>query len=160
MSNFTAIKDAIGRVETNIWDYINKNNASIISTKLRNDYNRLSSLLNMYNSFVASGGLANFEQKHLHDKNGVYMTREIMDNALARKLGEEYNVTESIVNKTIEKLDKFLTSSDFTGLVNIDADTLSDYVKEVLADNLYTNDFVNMLMGIIYPALVTALEDL
>lgn len=160
MSNFTAIKDAIGRVETNIWDYINKNNASIISTKLRNDYNRLSSLLNMYNSFVASGGLANFEQKHLHDKNGVYVTREIMDNDLARKLGEEYNVTESIVNKTIEKLDKFLTSSDFTGLVNIDADTLSDYVKEVLADNLYTNDFVNMLMGIIYPALVTALEDL
>lgn len=160
LSNFTAIKDAIGRVETDIWDYLNKNNSSIISSELRTNYNRLSSLLTMYNNFVKSGGLSNFKQQHLHDSNGIYMTRDVTDEDLARKSGEEYNVTESIVNETITKLDKFLTSDDFTNLVNIDADNLSDYIKQVLADNLYTNDFVNMLMGILYPELVKALENL
>ncbi len=160
LSNFTAIKDAIGRVETNIWDYLNKNNSSFISSKLRTDYNRLSSLLTMYNNFVKSGGLNNFKQQHLHDNNGIFMTRDVTDEDLARKTAEEYNVTESIVNETITKLDKFLTSKDFTGIVNIDADNLSDYIKQVLADNLYTNDFVNMLMGILYPELVKALENL
>ncbi|MDO4379616.1 MAG: hypothetical protein Q4D20_01960 [Clostridia bacterium] len=160
LSNFTAIKDAIGRVETNIWDYLNSDNPSLISDQLRTDYNRLSSLLNMYNSFVASKGLNNFEQKHLHDNNGIFMTRDVTDEDLARKNGEEYNVTEDVVNETIEKLDKFLTSKDFTNIVNIDADNLSDYIKQVLADNLYTNKFVNMLMGVLYPELVKALENL
>ena len=160
LSNFTAIKDAIGRVERNIWTFLNDNNASIISEKLRADYNRLDSLLNMYNSFVASKGLANFKQQHLHGENGVFMTRNVTEADLARKSGEEYNVDEKIVNETIKKLDSFLTSKDFTGLVNIDADNLSDYIKQVLADNLYTDNFVNMLMGILYPELVKALENL
>lgn len=160
LSNFTAIKDAVGRVERDIWTYLNDNNPSIISEKLRADYNRLDSLLNMYNSFVASKGLANFKQQHLHGENGVFMTRDVTDADLARKSGEEYNVDEKIVNDTISKLDSFLTSKDFTNLVNIDADNLSDYIKQVLADNLYTNDFVNMLMGILYPELVKALENL
>lgn len=160
LSNFTAIKDAIGRVETKIWDYLNSKNPSLISDQLRADYNRLSSLLNMYNSFVASKGLANFKQKHLHDANGIFMTRDVTDEDLARKSGEEYNVNEDVVNKTIEKLDKFLTSKDFTNIVNIDADNLSDYIKQVLAENLYTDKFVNMLMGILYPELVKALENL
>ena len=160
LSNFTAIKDAVGRVERDIWTYLNNNNPSIISEKLRADYNRLDSLLNMYNSFVASKGLANFKQQHLHGENGVFMTRDVTDADLARKSGEEYNVDEKIVNDTISKLDSFLTSKDFTNLVNIDADNLSDYIKQVLADNLYTNDFVNMLMGILYPELVKALENL
>ena len=159
-SNFTAIKDAIGRVETDIWNYLNKNNSSIISSELRANYERLSSLLSMYDSFVKNGGLSSFEQKHLHDSNGIYMTRDVTDEDLARKSGEEYNVTEKIVNETIEKLDRFLTSDDFTNLVNIDADSLSDYIKQVLADNLYTDDFVNMLAGILYPELTKALEDL
>ncbi len=160
LSNFTAIKDAVGRVERDIWTYLNNNNPSIISEKLRADYNRLDSLLNMYNSFVASKGLANFKQQHLHGENGVFMTRDVTDADLARKSGEEYNVDEKIVNETISKLDSFLTSKDFTDLVNVDADNLSDYIKQVLADNLYTNDFVNMLMGILYPELVKALENL
>ena len=160
LSNFTAIKDAVGRVERDIWTYLNDNNPSIISEKLRADYNRLDSLLNMYNSFVASKGLANFKQQHLHGENGVFMTRDVTDADLARKSGEEYNVDEKIVNDTISKLDSFLTSKDFTNLVNIDADNLSNYIKQVLADNLYTNDFVNMLMGILYPELVKALENL
>ncbi len=160
LNNFTAIKDAVGRVETNIWNYINANNSSIISDQLRTDYSRLSSLLSNYNSFVASGGLSNFKQQHLHDSNGVFMTRDVTDEDLARKSGEEYNVTEDIVNETITKLDAFLTSEDFTHLVNIDTENLTDYIKQVLADNLYTNDFVNMIIQLLYPELVKAFEDM
>lgn len=160
LSNFAAIKDAVGRVERDIWTFINSNNASIISDKLREDYNRLDSLLNMYNNFVKTGGLDNFEQKHRHNSDGIYMVRDVTDEDKARTSGEEYAVTEKTVNDTIKKLDKFLTSKDFTDLVNIDSDNLSDYIKEVLADNLYTDDFVNMLMGVLYPELVKALESL
>ena len=160
LSNFAAIKDAVGKVERNIWTFINDNNSSIISEKLRSDYNRLDSLLNMYNSFVQSGGLNNFEQKHRHNSDGVYMVRDVTDEDLARTSGEEYAVTEKTVNDTIKKLDKFLTSADFTNVADIDADNLSDYIKEVLADNLYTDDFVNMIMSVLYPQLTKALEDL
>ncbi|MBQ7294986.1 MAG: hypothetical protein IJW86_02205 [Clostridia bacterium] len=162
--NFVAVKEAIGRVETNIWDYINKNNPSIISSELRSNYNKLSTILVKYNQFIASDGLADHEQKHLHDENGVFVTRYPTDEDKARVAGENYDVTEEIVLKTIEKLDDFLTSNDFTELVDIDQNPdrnilLSDFIKEVMAENFYTNDFVNMLMGIVYPAIVGALED-
>lgn len=160
LSNFAAIKDAIGRVERDIWNFINDNNPSIISDELRRDYTRLDSLLGKYNDFVKTGGLNGFEQKHRHNSDGIFMVRDVTDEDKARVSGEEYAVTEKTVNNTIKKLDAFLTSPDFTGLVNIDADNLSDYIKEVLADNLYTDDFVNMLMGVLYPELVKALESL
>ena len=60
LDNFVAVKDAIDRVERNIWDFINKNNSSIISSTLRTNYNRLNTLLNQYNSFVAGNGLSGF----------------------------------------------------------------------------------------------------
>ncbi|MBR2892662.1 MAG: hypothetical protein IKB94_02295, partial [Clostridia bacterium] len=164
LDNFVAIKEAIGRVETNIWDFINKNNPSIISSQLRTNYNKLSTLLSKYNSFIASDGLNGFKQQHLHDENGVFVTRYPTDEDKARVPGENYDVTEKIVLETIKKLDAFLTSNDFTELMDIDQNPdrdilLSDFIKEVMAENFYTNDFVNMLMGIVYPAIVDALEN-
>lgn len=163
LSNYVAIKEAIGRVETDIWNFINSKNPSIISSQLRSNYNRLSTLLSKYNAFVASDGLTNFQRKHLHDANGVYITREPTAEDQARVLGENYIVNEKVVNATIKKLDSFLISNDFTKLVDIDKDPdktilLDDYMKEVIAENLYTNDMVNMLMNIIYPELTKALE--
>lgn len=164
LDNFVAIKEAIGRVETNIWDFINKNNSSIISSQLRTNYNKLSTLLSKYNSFIASDGLNGFKQQHLHDENGVFVTRYPTDEDKARVSGENYDVTEKIILETIKKLDAFLTSNDFTELMDIDQNPdrdilLSDFIKEVMAENFYTNDFVNMLMGIVYPAIVDALEN-
>lgn len=164
LDNFVAVKEAIGRVETDIFDYINKNNPSIISAELRADYNKLWTILNEYNNFVATDGLADFKQKHLHDENGVFITREPTQEDKARVEGEDYNVTEEIILETIEKLDAFLISNDFTELVDIDRDEttdilLDDFIKQVMAENFYTDEFINMLMNIIYPALVGALED-
>ncbi len=164
LDNFVAVKEAVDRVERNIWDFINKNNSSIISSTLRTNYNRLNTLLNQYNSFVAGNGLSGFTQSHLHDSKGVFLTREPMNGDLARKEGENYDVTEKRVLDTIKKLDAFLVSNDFTELVDIDQDPdrdilLSDFIKESMAQVFYTNDFVNMLMNIVYPALAKTLED-
>lgn len=164
LDNFAAVKEAIDRVERNIWDFVNKNNSSAISSSLRTNYNRLSTLLNQYNSFVAGDGLSGFTQSHLHDSNGVFITREPRTDDLARKEGEDYDVTEKRVLDTIKKLDAFLISNDFTELVDIDRDPdrdilLSDFIKESMAQMFYTDDFVNMLMNIVYPALASTLED-
>lgn len=164
LDNFVAVKEAVDRVERNIWDFISKNNSSIISSQLRTNYNRLNTLLNQYNSFVAGNGLSGFTQSHLHDSNGVFLTREPQADDLARKEGENYDVTEKRVLDTIKKLDAFLVSNDFTELVDIDQDPdrdilLSDFIKESMAQVFYTNDFVNMLMNIVYPALAKTLED-
>ncbi len=164
LDNFVAVKEAVDRVERNIWTFINNNNSSIISSKLRADYNRLSTLLNQYNSFVAGNGLSGFTQNHLHNSKGVFLTREPWEDDLARKTGENYDVTEQKVLDTIKKLDAFLVSNDFTELVDIDQDPdrdilLSDFIKESMAQVFYTNDFVNMLMNIVYPALASTLED-
>ncbi len=163
LDNFVAVKEAVDRVERNIWDFINKNNSSIISSTLRTNYNRLNTLLSQYNSFVAGNGLSGFTQSHLHDSKGVFITREPWVDDLARKTGENYDVTEKRVLDTIKKLDAFLVSNDFTELVDIDQDPdrdilLSDFIKESMAQVFYTNDFVNMLMNIVYPALASTLE--
>ena len=165
LDNFVAVKEAVDRVERNIWDFISKNNSSIISSQLRTDYNRLNTLLNQYNSFVAGNGLSGFTQSHLHDSNGVFITREPWADDLARKEGENYDVTEKLVLDTIKKLDAFLVSNDFTELVDIDRDPnrdilLSDFIKESMAQMFYTDKFVNMLMNIVYPALTSALESI
>lgn len=162
--NFTAVKDAIGRVETNIWDYINANNPAIISSQLRTDYNRLSNILVKYNAFIASDGLADWERNHLHDDNGVFVTREPTEEDEARTEGEDYVVDEDLILQIMDKLDAFLTSNDFTTLVDIDQDPdrdilLSDFIKETVAEMLFTDEFVNMIMNIIYPALADVLED-
>lgn len=164
LDNFVAVKEAVDRVERNIWDFINKNNSSIISSTLRTNYNKLSTLLNQYNSFVAGNGLSGFTQSHLHNSNGVFITREPWADDLARIEGENYDVTEKRVLDTIKKLDAFLVSNDFTELVDIDQDPdrdilLSDFIKESMAEVFYTNNFVNMLMNIVYPALAKTLED-
>ncbi len=163
LDNFAAVKEAVDRVERNIWDFINKNNSSIISSTLRTNYNKLSTLLSQYNSFVAGNGLSGFTQSHLHDSNGVFITREPWVDDLARETGEDYDVTEKRILDTIKKLDAFLVSNDFTELVDIDQDPnrdilLSDFIKETMSEVFYTNDFVNMLMNIVYPALASALE--
>lgn len=164
LDNFVAVKEAIGRVEKNIWDFINSKNPSIISSDLRTKYNRLSTLLSQYNSFVAGNGLSGFTQSHLHDSNGVFLTREPMADDAARTEGEDYVVTESKVLDTMKKLDAFLVSNDFTELVDIDQDPdrdilLSDYIKESMSQMIYTDKFVNMLMNIVYPALAQTLEE-
>ena len=164
LDNFVAVKEAVARVERNIWDFINKNNPSIISSTLRTNYNRLNTLLSQYDTFVAGNGLSGFTQSHLHDSNGVFITREPWVDDLARETGENYDVTEKRILDTIKKLDAFLVSNDFTELVDIDQDPdrdilLSDFIKESMAQVFYTNDFVNMLMNIVYPALASTLED-
>ena len=164
LDNFVAVKEAVARVERNIWDFINKNNPSIISSTLRTNYNRLNTLLSQYNTFVAGNGLSGFTQSHLHDSNGVFITREPWVDDLARETGEDYDVTEKRILDTIKKLDAFLVSNDFTELVDIDQDPdrdilLSDFIKETMSEVFYTNDFVNMLMNIVYPALASTLED-
>lgn len=165
LDNFVAVKEAVERVERNIWDFINKNNPSIISSTLRTNYNRLNTLLSQYNSFVAGNGLSGFTQSHLHDSDGVFITREPWADDLARIEGENYDATEKRVLDTIKKLDAFLVSNDFTELVDIDQDPdrdilLSDFIKESMAEVFYTNDFVNMLINIVYPALASTLEDI
>lgn len=106
LDNFVAVKEAVDRVERNIWDFINKNNPSIISSTLRTNYNKLSTLLNQYNSFVAGNGLSGFTQSHLHDSNGVFITREPWVDDLARETGEDYDVTEKRILDTIKKLSR------------------------------------------------------
>ena len=165
LDNFVAVKEAVDRVERNIWDFISKNNSSIISSDLRTKYNRLSTLLNQYNSFVAGNGLSGFTQSHLHNSKGVFLTREPVAEDKARVEGENYDVTEQKLLDTMRKLDAFLVSNDFTELVDIDQDPdrdilLSDYIKESMSQVFYTDKFVNMLVNIVYPALTYTLEDI
>ncbi len=164
LDNFVAVKEAVDRVERNIWDFISKNNSSIISSTLRTNYNKLSTLLNQYNSFVAGNGLSGFTQSHLHNSNGVFLTRVPGEDDKARTDGENYDVTEQKILETMKKLDAFLVSNDFTELIDIDQDPnrdilLSDHIKESMSQMFYTDKLVNMLVNIVYPALAQTLED-
>ena len=94
--NFTMVKDAIGRVESGIYNFLSP--TGYMSADTRNKYSALNNtILNQYNNFVNTGGYSIYQQKTLDNGTGVYYVREAMEQDLTRDAGDandNYRVTE------------------------------------------------------------------
>ncbi|HXK84309.1 MAG TPA: hypothetical protein PKY39_08240, partial [Clostridiales bacterium] len=153
--NFTLVKDAIGRVETNIYDFLAPK--AYMTQDTRNKYNALfGTILQQYNNFVNTGGFSIYQQQTFDGGTGIYYVRTPMEQDLARTT--EYRVTEQRLLDTLNKLDDLLQSPDFAELVGLDG-TVEQMVLDLLADELFSDKTVNELVGLLYPMLVKMFEE-
>ncbi|MBQ6066663.1 MAG: hypothetical protein IJK89_07545 [Clostridia bacterium] len=71
------------------------------------------------------------------------------------------NFTVSTANggnlqKTVNKIDLFLSNDHFTELLGADEkglNNLSEYIKQILVDNIFTDGFINTIVALVFPAL-------
>ncbi len=170
LDNFMGVKGAVSQFDQVLYDYADDN--GWVDKSHKTTYGLIESLITNYNSFLTSGGLSNFQQTHYHDENGLYTTRyagEQTDkdgnkvgyhNDIARDgAADNYDVTEESVNAVISKLDTFLNSNDFAYLLSSVDEPLDEFLMRTIADELFTDETVNMLMGILYPMLCKTFED-
>lgn len=169
LDNFMGIKGAVGQFDQDLYNYAN--GKGWVDAGHKATYNKINTLLTNYNNFIASGGLANFSQKHNHNSSGVFTTRYAGSQTVnGENVGyatdiardgeaDNYNVTEKAVNTVISKLDKFLTSNEVAYLLSSFDEPLDEFLMRKLADELFTDETVNMLMGILYPKLCETFED-
>ena len=137
-----------------------------------------------YTAFVESGGLNGFTQRHYYDettgkftKDIAYMVRKPQPTDLGRGNDTEANDTYTVTNVMVgggantqglvQQLDTFLASTDMVHILSnfIDDDgmknlTLSEYVMKLLGEKLFTDEIMNKLVGLAYPKITQALEDL
>ena len=143
-----------------------------------------SKLMEKYNEFVASGGLKNWKQEHYYntsdpaDDGGYYFTNEgayMVRPPYAGDLGrgnnsnkdyDTYKVTNKMVDGLVDQLDAFLGSTDLVHILSSFMDDemqdmkLPEYVMKLLGEKLFTDDIINMLVGMIFPMLTGELENL
>lgn len=115
-------------------------------------------------------GAAAFSRINLEVSGTNYYTIRYGNTALdlARKTGENYQVTNTRVADTVTKLDNFLSSKDLTKLVNLkkevngvevpytnadgtEVSNVNELINAILRDKLYSDEMMNRLVGMIYP---------
>lgn len=175
-SNFVGLKTAINNIDHDLYNSALDN--ELVDAERKAIYDSLDELLTKYDAFVASGGLADFEQNHYHDENGLFVTRYAGDqrDASGEQLGyvndiaregeaENYDVTEDKVNQTIVKLDNFLISEDFCSLVGFEDEegnayaSLSEAIDDLIQTSLFTDELVNTLIAAIFPMICNLLDE-
>ena len=159
--NFTMVKDAIGRVETGIYNFLAS--TAYMSQDTRNKYSALyNSILNQYNNFVATGGYSIYQQQTLDGGTGIYYVRNPMGGDLTRDPSDPnsaYRVTEQRLLDTLKKTDDLLLSEDFLKLTGSD-EKLDDMLKNMLAEELFTDESVNKIMSTLYPTFAELLNEM
>ena len=154
-------------------------------------YNKLKNcgLLDKVQTFVNSGGLANWAQEHYYNTNDgnatagykftkpeAYMVRLPYAGDLGRGNNtvenDTYTVTNKMVNDLVTQLDSFLGSEDMVAILSTfiklsDDDTsmltnmkLSEYVMKLLGEKLFTDNIINALINLAFPKITSMLEDL
>ena len=164
LENYTTVKTAIDRISVDTYNLLlnlNYNGTRYMSAQTRSDYTRLkNAILAQYNSFV---GQQTFARWHRNDLASQYPTRvpnDAQDYARSTTAGKNYVVNEAKLNNLIATLDDFIRSEDFADLLKLEENTLDEFLYNVIADKLYTDEIVNALVGILYPELVKMFNDL
>ncbi|MCM1364542.1 MAG: hypothetical protein NC122_06955 [Faecalibacterium sp.] len=194
--NFSAVQSAVNSFDTDLYNYCLAK--GWVDENLQNVFKSFDVINEAVKDFKANGGyIDSMKTEHLYDENGVFNTRYAgskwdeavgelgYPNDVARGNGEndDFDVTKSNVETTIEKLDKFVSSNDFADLVGLSdliykskvesaekkgEDTsaivkeeyanLSEVIESLLDSVLFTDDMFNTIMSAIYPMIVNLLE--
>lgn len=152
--NYRAVLDAIGGVETRIFEVIT------LSEEYQAKYDQFSAYSDELNAFAASKGLSNWKEVDVE-----YPTREAMPGDMARTAEETYSVDADKLNTVVSKIDSLMQNEELVslltdlGVAGLDG-TVANTIKGAVEDNLYTNEMVNTVITAIYPALVDAIKGL
>lgn len=126
---------------------------------------------------TVAAAAASFSRVNLEVSGTDYYTirRGDTNNDIARTTGEDYNVTNTRVGNTISALDRFLSSSDITNLINLEKTNpdgttepytfnghnvrnINELINAILCEKLYSDEIMNTLIGAIYPMICNLIK--
>lgn len=149
--NHKLVEEAIGLVETSIWDTIK--DSGYVSEELRADYEHYEFMLTSLEEYKANP----FE--HYVKTEMEYPEREPMAGDVARTSDEVYKVTHDKLDTVISKLDSLMRNEAIGPVLGVEG-SISNLIKDAVNDNLYTNEMVNTVLTSIYPMLVDTLKNM
>ncbi len=165
MDNYAKYKIAFEDIDRDTYNYLKDEarNFSMPQTTI-NKYNALKDDFTIYNDFVASGGFNSFKTLL-----GEYVNREVLANDLVRD--EEYVVDSDKVAQVIASLDTLITSEEIGGLLGSllggeaeegeeAAFDLGTMLKDLIADMLFSDAFINTVVQMLNPILIDALANI
>ncbi len=166
MDNYAKYKIAFEDIDKDTYNYLKDEarNFSMPQDTI-NKYNSLRDDFTLYNDFVSSGGFSSFNQIL-----GEYANRELLDNDLLRD--EEYVVDKDKVENVIAGLDKLITSEEIGGLLGgllgseaAEGEETAEFnlgtmLKDLIADMLFSDAFINTVVQMLNPILIDALANI
>ena len=190
-TNYTDIKAVLKHFDEDLYSYCAEQ--GWVSSADADIHSKVEPLLAAWKAFVATDGESQFKTVTYADAKGVYVTRYAGDQTVTDDEGNEiqigypndiardnddknsdgivddnFVVTETTIEDTITKIDKFIADRDFGALMNsIDnslfadeegnATDLKTYLSLII-DSICTDDMMNTMVVTIYPMLVDLLE--
>ena len=153
-NNFSVVGTALKQVDTALLAFCQAEAHNWVTGNVATLYNSYASLLSAYNTFTDNLYNKGFTQEHYHDGNGNYVTREDTDKDIIKN--EDFTVNQTMLNGTVAKFDAFLASDTFTellGLTDAEGNTvdIGGYIEGMIADLLFNDDIINMLVGMLFP---------
>lgn len=165
---FANLKTSVGAVDTEIYDllvaqgYWVADNGYVTSTDVSN-YASLSTIMTFYNQFAATYGFDNYVDSSL---TYTYSSRVAYDTIDTVKDEEEvtYDVDSTDINKIITTIDSLLQDEAILSVVGellgVDMSSgLSDVIKDLIENMLFSDDILNMIVGTLYPLATDYLLD-
>jgi hypothetical protein len=100
-------------------------------------------LIGEYNEFMANYGYNSF-----YEASVGFMPRVVREDDIARYESprDDYPVTYEKMQNVVNKLDALLLSEDFATLTGMET-SISQSIKDLLAEELYTSEMINELMS-------------
>lgn len=152
-NNFIEVGNGFKGFDQALYDYCAHADRNWVSSSDTALYAKVSKIVTNYTNFVNSINSTGFTKVEL-DTNGVYVVREVYENDLVKD--EAYTVSTDTFNKTVVKLDNFLASEDFGALLGFEDENgdplgLGDYLYDLIGGFLFSDDLINMLVGMLFP---------
>lgn len=148
--NHNEIEAAIGELETQIYPLVEDR----LSQEFKDDYAKLAKMSEELAHYNATFGVEGYVKSEL-----TYPVRDAMDTDIVRTPEEVYKVTNESLNAVVSQIDSVMGDEKISLLTGIDG-TLSEFIKKTINEKVYTDENVNELITLIYPALVNAIEPL
>lgn len=125
-----------------------------LPAETQENYDFYLDVVSEYNDYLANHGYNSF-----YEATVGYITRVVREDDIARYESprDDFPVTYEKMQNVVNKLDALLLSEDFATLTGMES-SLSQKIKDILKEELYTNDIINDLMSNLYPMLIEELE--
>ncbi len=150
LANYRAIESAIGDINDDMYSFINATeHYEDLTDETKAKYEELKQVILALATFEATKGLEGYTQRPVE-----YTDRPLYSTDLVKTEG--YEVTEENLLSVIEKLDGFLTSETFEGLIG---GSIEDMLVPMLEDLIYSDSLINTLVGLLYPLVQTTIAD-
>lgn len=151
LNTYNTLKKSIGGVNVDAYDFLSASVNFTLSAEAVEKYEELKSVLLAIRAYDPAVYLTNYAD---HALPFEHIVRELTDKDRARD--RDFEVKDEYYQNLIDDLDAILTNN---GLADLGLDLDLNATLDGIFDKMYTDAFVNTLMGALYPMLSELVRD-